>query len=55
MVAPNQKARQGNNNRKALGDIGNVVGARNPKCNINKDAVMEYVVLCYLLSFRCIN
>jgi len=30
MVAPNQKARQGNNNRKALGDIGNVVELGTP-------------------------
>jgi hypothetical protein len=38
MAAPNQKALQANNNnRKALGDIGNLVGALNPKCNINKD------------------
>jgi hypothetical protein len=45
MAAPNQKALQANNNnRKALGDISNLVGALNAKCNINKDVVMEYVV-----------
>lgn len=52
MAAPNQKAVLANkNNRKVLEDIGNVVGVLNAKCNINKDGVMEYVVLCYIFLF----
>lgn len=41
MAAPNQKLQANNNNRRALGDIGNLVGALNTKCNINKDGVTE--------------
>ena len=45
MAAPNKKALAAiNNNRRALGDIGNLVGALNDNCDINKDDVTEYVV-----------
>ena len=42
---PNKKAMEAINiNRRALGDIGNLVGALNANCNINKYGVTEYVV-----------
>ena len=45
MEAPNKKALVAiDNNRRALGDIGNLVGALNANCNINKYGVTEYVV-----------
>ena len=45
METPNKKALAAiDNNRRALGDIGNLVGALNANCNINKDGVTEYVV-----------
>jgi hypothetical protein len=45
IVATKKKAIPANNtNRRALGDIGNLVGALNAKNNINKDGVTEYVI-----------
>lgn len=41
MAAANQKAVGGNNNRRALGDIGNLVGALNTRCVISKDGAAE--------------
>ena len=49
MVAPNKKSLQANNkNRKALGDIGNLVRAKNAKCNLNK---YEGDGVCCLILF----
>ncbi|KAH9316105.1 hypothetical protein KI387_024732, partial [Taxus chinensis] len=36
---PNQKGSQAHNNRRALGDIGNIVGDVNGRCNVAKEGV----------------
>lgn len=44
-MVPNQRVSQANNNRRALGDIGNIVVDAGGKYNVPKEGANGYVVI----------